>query len=174
MIGLILATLDLAATQFVLYSPWAKYAPVDADHSIVKGSGYNHWYVYDLQHEFLEVKDGSGQWVAFYTFLILAFTTSILGFVAKLVKSFGSEQDQYSATIAVTIMYSIQAISLIISGALFHDAMGEWHDSKPELVDDTAGDKHWHTFVAPAVLWIVFAHALALALMGGYKLMIGY
>ena len=171
MIGLILATLDFTATQFVMYSPWAKYGPVDADHVVTKGGGYNHWYVYDLQHEFLEVKDGSEQWIAFYTFLILAFATSILGFVAKLVITFGSEQDQKSASMAATLMYSVQAISLVISGALFHDAMGEWHDSKPELADDTAGNKHWHTFVAPAVLWIVFAHALALSLMGGYKLM---
>lgn len=171
MLDLILSTLDFAATQFVLYSPWAKYGPVDADHLVAKGVSYGHWYIYDLQHEFLEVKDGSVQWIAFYSFIILAFATSILGFVAKLVKSFGSEQDQGSAVLAGAVLYSLQAISLVISGGLFHDAMGEWHDSKPELADDTAGYKYWHTFVAPSVLWIVFVHALALALMDGYKLM---
>lgn len=171
MISLVLATLDFAATQFVLYSPWAKFGPVDSDHMVIAGASYGHWYIYDLQHEFLEVKDGSGQWIAFYLFMILTFATAILGFVGHLVTSFGSEQDLKRTQQLNALIYFVQSISIVIAGALFHDAMGEWYDSKPELADDTAGNKFWHTWVAPAVLWIVFAHAVALALLNGYKAM---
>lgn len=168
MITLILATLDFAATQFVMYAPWVKAGDVDADHFPVEGS-YAHMYIHDLQYEFLAVKEG-GTWIAFYTFMILAFATSVLGLVSTLVSTFGSKQDEGNVTLLSAGLYGVQSIALVIAGALFHDAMGAWAMEFPDADEGVAGFKVWHTYVAPAVLWIVLAHSLALTLMNGYKL----
>lgn len=169
MIELVLATLDLAATQFVLYSPWVKSGPVDNNHILTKGTPYMHWYIYDLQHEFLEVEDSSKKWVAFYMFIIITFVTSVLGFVGHLFVSFGSLQYLKLHQFINTITYLVQSISIIISGLLFHNTISEWVDTKPELTDNTSGIKHWQTWVAPAVLWIVFIHSVLLTLMNYYQ-----
>jgi hypothetical protein len=160
MLALLLATLDFAATQFILYSPWGKVAPVDADHNIVAGSAHM-LYLYDLQHEFLHVKENAS-WVAFYIFMLVAFACAVVGWVCTLTTAFGSEVDAPRATTSSVILYGTQAVALVIAGAIFHDASGKWKDHMSTLVDGEAGNMYWHAFVAPVVLWIVVAHALAL------------
>jgi hypothetical protein len=161
MLGLLLGTLDFAATLFVLFSPWAKYAPVDADNNIIAGVP-RILYLYDLQHEFLVVKENAS-WVAFYVFLLVGFVCSVLGFTCTLVEAFGSELDMPRSTTSGAILYGLQAVALVIAGGVFHDASGKWLDYMKAQPQGSDRVEYWHVFVAPAVLWIVVAHALALS-----------